>query len=162
MAKHMVKCSICGERFDANAIPFKKTASNRYAHEVCPNATQEQLDKVELFAYIKKVLNIQAISLKIQSQIDSYTMEYKYTYSGILKTLKYWYEVKKSDPAKANGGIGIVPYIYDQAKDYYYRIYLAHNANVNINIKDMLDYKNTEFHIPPPIAQRPNIHQMKF
>jgi len=42
----------------------------------------------------------------------------------MLKALKYWYEVKKN-PLDTNRGIGIIPYIYNQAKEYYYALYLA-------------------------------------
>jgi hypothetical protein len=38
--------------------------------------------------------------------------DYHFTYSGILNTLKYWYEIKKNDTSKSNGALGIVPYVY--------------------------------------------------
>lgn len=45
--------------------------------------------------------------------------------------MKYWFEVKHNDISKANGGIGIVPYIYNDAKNYYYAIWLAQEQNKN-------------------------------
>ena len=63
--------------------------------------------------------------------------EYHYTYSGIYKTLQYWYEIKNNDISKANGGIGIVPYVYDQAKQYFISIWIAQQQNEN---KIMADY----------------------
>ena len=38
---------------------------------------------------------------------------------GIYKSLIYWYDVKKNNPSQANGGIGIVPYIYNDVRKYY-------------------------------------------
>ena len=35
MAKHIVKCLICGNSFDANVEPFIKANSRRYAHLEC-------------------------------------------------------------------------------------------------------------------------------
>ena len=55
--------------------------------------------------------------------------ENNYTYSGILKTLKYWFEIKKGDLEKANGGIGIVPYVYDDAFLYWRGIWEAREKN---------------------------------
>lgn len=40
-------------------------------------------------------------------------------YRGQLLTLKYFYEVKKNSTEKAHGSIGIIPFIYDEAKYYY-------------------------------------------
>lgn len=50
--------------------------------------------------------------------------DYNYTYSGILRTLKYVFEVKNGDLSKANGGIGIVPWKYQEAYNYYYNQWL--------------------------------------
>ena len=74
---------------------------------------------------------------------------YKYSYSGILKTLKWWYDLKGNSVEKANGAIGIVPYVYQQACQYYYALYLAAVANED---KDVEHYKVTvrEFSIEPP------------
>lgn len=44
------------------------------------------------------------------------------TYRGQLLSLKYFYEIKKNSIKKSNGSIGIVPFIYDEAKIYYSKI----------------------------------------
>ena len=41
------------------------------------------------------------------------------TFDDIARILVYWYDVKKADPARAGGGIGIVPHIYKEALKYY-------------------------------------------
>ena len=64
-------------------------------------------------------------------QVKQYREEYNYTYSGMYKALKYFYEIKGSDVKKANGGIGIIPYIYKQAHDYYYALWEAQQRNEN-------------------------------
>lgn len=110
--------------------------SRRYAHPECAliadqKKTQEEKDKAELEEYIIKLLNIDYIDPKIRKQINKYTNEYKYTYSGIRKALIYFYELKNNDIEKANGGIGIVPHIYKEAYDYYLAIYQAQQRNEN-------------------------------
>jgi hypothetical protein len=61
--------------------------------------------------------------------------------------LEYWFEVRKAPIDKANQGIGIIPYIYDQAKEYYQSINRANSLN-----SDIFNYraKITEITIAPP------------
>ena len=33
--------------------------------------------------------------------------------------MEFYYIIKKNDPSKADGGIGIAPYIYDESKEYW-------------------------------------------
>ena len=54
---------------------------------------------------------------KIKKQLLQYQREGK-SYSDIYMTLQYWYDTKGADPEKANGGIGIVGYIYNEAKEW--------------------------------------------
>ena len=139
-AKHIVKCYYCGKSFDASVEPFEKPLSNRYAHLECAinyreNKTQEQKDKEALEEYIKQLFGIDYITPRIQKQIKTYVEEYYYTYTGILKALKYHYEIKKNDISKANGAIGIVPYTYQNAYNYYYELWLAQQRNAGKEIK---------------------------
>lgn len=130
MAKHIVKCAICNKQFDANIEPFVKVNSRRYAHEKCALnedefKSKEQKDKEALEAYILQLFNIEYITPKIRKQIDSYVKENKYTYSGMHKALVYFYEIKRNSLEKANGGIGIIPYVYQDAFNYYYALWEA-------------------------------------
>lgn len=52
----------------------------------------------------------------------------------MLKALKYFYEIKHNDVSKANGGIGILPYCYQDAYNYYFSLWQAQQRNqVNMN-----------------------------
>ena len=154
MAKHMVKCFYCGETFDASKEPFVMARANRYAHAECAkkheaSLSQEEKAQKELEDYIKKLLNITSLTPKIKKQLDKYIKEDKYSYSGIHRSLIYFYEIKHNPIDKANGGIGIVPYVYQDAYNYYYNIWLAQQSNEN---KDLSEYKPKEIiiKIPPP------------
>lgn len=113
MAKHMVKCLYCGEVFDANAEEYvKPNNGRRYAHKHCAeeqekNQSQEERDYNQLIDYIKKLFDIPSIDVRIFRQIKKMKEEYGYSYSGIYKTLVWWYDVKGNSIEKANGGIGI-------------------------------------------------------
>lgn len=82
-----------------------------------------------------QLLNEEFISPKVRKQIKSYIEQYNYTYSGMKKALVYFYEVKGNDISKANGGIGIIPYCYKDAYNYYYSLWLAKQKNEDKEIK---------------------------
>ena len=91
--------------------------------------TQEQEDKENFENYVKKLLNINRFDLKLNTQVKTFKEQYNYTYSGMYKALKYFYEIKGNDIKKANGGIGIIPYIYKQAQDYFLALWEAQQKN---------------------------------
>lgn len=87
-------------------------------------------------------------------QIQKYAAENQFTYTGMLKSLRYFYEIKHGDKAKANGGIGIIPYIYSEAAEYYYHIWLAQQENIErineIYTMNSIEIPVVEIHIPSP------------
>ncbi|WP_440972138.1 hypothetical protein, partial [Megamonas funiformis] len=82
-----------------------------------------------------------------------YKAMYNYTYSGMLKSLIWFYEIKGNSIEKANGGIGIIPFIYKDALQYYYSLYLAKLSNENKNIEEYKP-KIKYIEIAPPSAIR--------
>lgn len=153
MAKHIVKCKYCSQHFDASVEEYVKI-KNRYAHKQCAedyekNRTQEDIDLENLEKYIMKLFDEPYINARIRKQMKEFKQTYKYTYSGMHKALIWWYEIKGNSTEKANGGIGIIPFIYDNARDYYYALYLAKIANEN---KDVTNYipKQKEITIESP------------
>lgn len=132
---HTVKCPYCGKTFDRDKIDdYVQINSRRYAHSQChiehlAQLSQEEKDLQALEAYIKKILNTDTLGIKVKKQISDYHTNQHYSYSGILKALIYFYEVKGNSTDKANGGIGIVPYVYQDAYNYYYCIWMANQTN---------------------------------
>lgn len=128
--------------------------SRRYAHISCAEKqqkekTKEELDKEELENYIKQLFGITQLTPKIKKQITKYIKEENYSYSGIRRSLVYFYEIKHNSLEKSNDGIGIVPWVYSDAYNYYYNLWLAQQKNQDKNIDD---YKPKEIviTIPPP------------
>lgn len=151
---HMVKCYYCGKTFDRDKEEFVKVNQRRYAHKKCSEAkeevqTQEDKDKEELDAYIMKLFGTDFVDPMIQKQIKQYIQEYKYTYSGIRKALIYFYEVKRNPIDKANGRIGIVPYVYQKAYRYYFSLWEAQQRNADKKVELYIP-KVKEIVIPPP------------
>ena len=108
---------------------------------------KEDLDKMKLEQYINKLFHTDYVDPRIQKQIKNYIKEYNFTYSGILKSLVYFYEVKQNPVEKSNDGIGIVPWVYKQAFNYYYAIWLAQQKNTNKTVENYIP-KETEIIIP--------------
>jgi hypothetical protein len=61
----------------------------------------------------------------------------------------YFYEVKGNSIEKANNGIGIVPYIYKDAYNYYYSIWEANQKNKDKTAAD-LQIQQQVVHIKSP------------
>ena len=160
---HMVKCTVCGESFDRDKVQAVKSGARRYAHYTClpegelvplPNAVVDQ-DLVDLENYIKNLLGDDYNPARVKKQIKDYKAEYNYSYSGMLKALVWFYEVKGNSIEKANGGIGILPFVYQDAYNYYYSLYLAQLVNEE---KDVNQYKTKVREIvikSPSVAEKP-------
>lgn len=131
---HKVKCIYCGVTFDRDKLPFIQVSQRRYAHQECSlteeqKKNKEEQDKIDLDNYIMQLFKIDYVDARIRKQIKQYREEYNYTYSGIRKALVYFYEVKGNPIEKANGGIGIVPYVYQNAYNYYLALWQAQQKN---------------------------------
>lgn len=152
---HYVKCKYCGEQFNRDAEPTVKIGERRYAHAACAqkyeaSIPQEEKDYMALESYIKKLFKTNNVSAKIKKQIRDFRQEYNYTYSGMLKTLYWWYDIKGHTLELAQGGIGIIPFIYQDALKYFYSIYLAKIANdEQKDLKPLVK----EIEIAPPRAK---------
>ena len=153
-----VKCLYCGETFDREKEEAILVTAIWYAHKKCYeqlNVTKSQadLDYEELINYIKVMLKDSYIDIKVKKQIMDFKKEYNYTFSGMLKTLQWWYDIKQNPIDKANGGIGIIPFVYDEAYKYFKKLYEVENAAAG------LQYHQTrveEIVIPPPsVINRP-------
>ena len=111
----LVKCHFCQQLVDRD-IAIRYDEKN--FHENCYNNYKA---KKEIFAYVAKVFKFKSETRpgpKIIAQLNSFITR-GYTYQGILNTLIYHFEVCKGSVEKAKEGIGIVPFIYAEAQDYY-------------------------------------------
>lgn len=140
---HIVTCVYCKKKFDRDKCQYVQVSNRRYAHIECSMDEEQKQNKTEndkelLYAYITKLFNISYVEARIQKQIKQYIEEYNFTYSGIHKALVYFYEIKGNSIEKANGGIGIVPYVYKNAYNYYYALWEAQQKNENKNVQDYI------------------------
>ena len=155
---HYVKCTVCGQKFNRDKIQAVKVGKNRYAHYKCdpsgekvPLENPENEDLTALKEYAKDLLKDDYNAVKVNAQIKKFRKEYDYTYSGMLKALKWFYEIQKKPVYQANGGLGIIPYIYQDAFNYFYGLYQAEQ-----NLTNGLQYKKEtkEIEIRSPRAKQ--------
>ena len=153
---HIVICAICGKKFDRDSIQAVRHGARRYSHALCePDNTdfvplvqkpEEDPDLKKLKDYITKIYGNKANWPLITKQIKNYTKDKKYSLSGILKSLVWFYDVKHNSVDGSNGGIGIVEYCYQDAYNYYLALFIAQQANAD----KVLDNEIKEVTITPP------------
>lgn len=156
---HPVKCVYCGHTFDRDKVPCVPVVQGkraRYAHEECFNRInsakqEEEKNKIKLENYIKELFNYQVLPEGVNKQINQYITENNYSYAGILKALKYFYEIKHGSKEKAYGRIGIVPFVYQDAHNYYLALWQTRQKNEEVAVKiEEYVLPTVEVHIPIP------------
>ena len=131
-----VTCVYCKKPMSKKSANCVMVDTGKYAHAECQalEEKREKTDKEKLEEYIKKLFNVTYVDVRVKAQIKKFVEDYNYTYSGIMKALQYHYEIKGGDKSKANGGIGIVPYVYQQAYEYHYKLWLAQQKNKDVEV----------------------------
>ena len=135
MAKAMVQCRICKERFnrlDPNLIEgvdSVKPSERMYYHKRCYDEYQnsrldvhanmtDELWFTAAWEFLRKDLKYSFNYVKVRKQWESF-IKNKMTAKGIYFALKYHYEIKKGDVTKSENGIGIIPHIYEDSRSYW-------------------------------------------
>ncbi len=151
----LVKCPHCEQRFDREVVKNFVLYKNRYYHGDCYDRKmaeikkeekekeekklkqankkeKEKIDKVNLENFIKDLFGVPTLSYVMKAQIKRYVEKEGFTYSGIHGTLNYFF-VLKGNSTKNAQGIGIVPYVYEDAKKYYTKKAAQEKANAGFD-----------------------------
>lgn len=136
MAKHEVLCRVCNQRFDTYLLKegseWIMPEPRYYYHTKCyedwkikknsPNLEQEIENGIlwidATYDYLHKELRIPVNYVKMRQQWASLLKKGR-TSKGIYFAVRYFYEVEKGNKDRAQGGIGIVDYIYDRSAQYW-------------------------------------------
>lgn len=124
----MPKCRICHYPIDVKKekedIDWIMPSTNYYYHRVCydtwkaaPATDDEWIEMI--FDFIARDMKFSYNYHTCKAQINKFWKENKINPKGIYFTLKYFYEVKKNPWEKGHGGIGIVPWVFNDAKAYW-------------------------------------------
>ena len=133
--RNTVTCQIC--RGDINKLTDEyEKKSTGYVHKKC--IPPEDLDRLELYNYITQIFHFKApgpVNLRL---IKDFHDNKKYSYKSMYYALKYFVEVQHNSVDKMNGRIGIIPYIYDEAKEYYENLVKTQNK-ILVNVGKQLE-----------------------
>lgn len=144
-----VNCRYCSQSFylSGDEEYVQLPGIKRYAHKAC--ADKPHNDKEILEDYICEKHNLSMITPNLIKQINQFIEKYNYTYREILGTLTYFYDIKNNDPYKNRDTLGIVPYMYKEAKAYWLSISNSKEINSNKKIEAYIP-KKIEIIISPP------------
>lgn len=139
---HYCICPVCNVRFDRDKIQAVVYSARRYAHATCDPEnknfvkmpepkpkTQDEKDLEVLKDYINTLYNGNANWALVTRQIKEYKEKNGYSYSGMLKSLVYFHQIKNNPIDKEKKGIGIIPFVYNDAKNYYFNVYMTTQKN---------------------------------
>lgn len=159
---HKCKCPKCNIEFDRDKIQAVKIGARRYGHATCYPESKDFIplevkpeddpDYKALIDYIYKLFGDNTNYALVKKQIKKFKEENKYSYTGIMKALIYFYEIKHNNKDRANNAISIVPYVYTDAYNYYYSLFMAQQNVSNGTYK----YIEKEMVIKPPKSKSLN------
>jgi hypothetical protein len=136
-----VKCPLCGTFNEKeNAIYH----NSKYYCKVCyENKQNESNDYKELISYICELYSIDIPTGWILKQIKDFKEQFNYTYKGIKSTLHYFFEIQEGNDVADSMGIGIVPFVYDEAKKFYIDKKAVKDSVIGMNLEEMEANKKT-------------------
>ena len=133
-----VKCLLCNKNFDREKIPFVKIG-NRYVHEKCaldnPKKIKELFNREDFYECVKAIYGPKYDYQTINRQAENFIKNYGYTWYGMTKSLQWFYFVNNGTTEKSNDGVGIIPYVYDRAKEYYKEVDTTQKKNEKIELR---------------------------
>ena len=124
----MPECRICHlaikKEKEKENIDWIMPSKNYYYHKKCyetwketPTSEQDWIDLI--YDFLSRDLKVSYDYFKCSAQIKKFWKENKINPKGIYFTLKYFYEIKNNTWSKGYGGLGIVPYVFTEAKNYW-------------------------------------------
>lgn len=143
----------------------KKAAKSKKTKKINPKSTvlgdclteEESKQKRSLISYIEELFGEKA-NAKTYTQIKNLMRDYPYfTYVGLEQSIKFFYEIKENPIT--NQGLGIVPYVYDQAQEYFKNLgeVQSHNASIS-NVNELYAHKKVRI-APPKIVEEESIER---
>jgi hypothetical protein len=119
-------CFYCGKSFNIKKEGYRMPVLNRYAHIDCYeknyNCKKDDSYVKIIYDYLGQELNMKFDYSACERQRLSYIKQKGYTNKGIYEALKYFYSIKGNSLEASNNRIGIVPYVYQEAHDYFSKL----------------------------------------
>lgn len=121
----------------------KSAPKTKEIHELKTGLTEEEYkEKMVFFEKLKAVQKLSKLEAKHYKVAEDYLKKYKFTYPGMTMTLIYCFEVLvKTVKGEA---IGIIPYKYSEAQEYFEKIKKAQEYN-DIIIKETNNFEKVMY-----------------
>lgn len=143
----------------------RKAVKSKKAKKINPKSAvlgdclteEESKQKRSLISYIEELFGEKA-NAKTYTQIKNFMRDYPYfTYVGLEQSIRFFYEIKENPIT--NQGLGIVPYVYDQAQEYFKNLgeVQSHNASIS-NVNELYAHKKVRI-APPKIVEEESIER---
>ena len=121
----MAQCRICKVDINKEKDDWVMPSKNWYYHRKCyedwkkATPVTDEAYKAYIYDFISRDLKVSYDYHMCEAQRQKFVKEHKMTNKGIFFALKYFYEIKHGDWEKGHGGLGIVPFIYNEACSYW-------------------------------------------
>lgn len=108
---------------------------------------EEFQQRKELVSYLKQLLQTEEINAKVLHLLETYRKKYRWSDENIKKALVWFYELQEETKDSAYkkrlypDKVGILPYIYDEAMNYYQTIEVAEELNKDVDIPQLYNSK---------------------
>ena len=140
----MIKCSYCGKQI--STAKYKTVKGKKYHYEcyaeMTSKAQEVEVEKKinfsgeayqKLVNYIVELYSVKSIPQKVlkstaQQEVERIVGTYGYSYEGIYNSLVYYHHILVNDIYE-RVSIGIVPYIYDEAQEFFKDMKDVNEAN---------------------------------
>ena len=161
MKKPLVHCRVCGEPIDreelTEGVDWIMPSKNFYYHKICYTDWQNKKNTLHSKAdeylwwcaswdFMKKELKTDLNAAKTSSQWKSFIKK-GMTPKGIYFALSYFYDIQKNDPKNNKEGIGIVSYVYNDSREYWYEQEMNNNricSQIEEQIRKSIDRERIE------------------
>lgn len=146
----MAICRVCKQEINKEKDDWIMPSRNWYFHKTCYGKFKEgkEIKKDSdyeplIFDYIARDLKVSYDYYKVHAQINNF-LKNGMTCKGILFTLKYYYDRNgKENWERGYGGIGIVPYCYKEATEYWTNIEMRKRGSCE-KVIEQIKSLNTE------------------
>lgn len=128
---HIVMCRLCKKRFDTETEEAVIIGKQSYYHKACYEDWKRNKDDAKgnmssefwyeaMVDYLYRDAKVSLDFFKVKSQWNNFIKANKdMTPKGIYFAIRYFYDIQKGNPEKAQGGIGIVKSIYNESAQYW-------------------------------------------
>ena len=141
-------CAFCGQPI--NTVRYKSHKRKAYHYDCYDRllagessqkaavsaSAEPSSDMTALEEYIKKLFGLTELPYTLQEQIANYTSVQHIRPSTIQKVLHYFYDIEGNKPNRDRPSIGIVPYVFEEAKAYYKKLYDLEHQEQKKEVKE--------------------------